>query len=153
MTDLFNNLASYLRDVFVIKFDAWVVLGFVAQGFFTMRFVVQWIASERAGKSVIPIAFWFFSIGGGALLLVYALYRRDPVFIAGQAFGVFVYARNLYFELRDRRREASTAGWGPVFCTVFLTARGSARDCGNPATHLEQSRAWFVGRLAEVVEM
>jgi lipid-A-disaccharide synthase-like uncharacterized protein len=53
---------------------------------------------------VVPIAFWFFSIGGGALLLVYALYRRDPVFIAGQAFGVFIYARNLYFELRDRQR-------------------------------------------------
>jgi len=74
----------------------------VAQGLFTARFVVQWIASERAGKSVMSIAFWFFSIGGGVLLLVYALYRRDPVFIAGQAFGVFVYSRNLYFELRDR---------------------------------------------------
>src|SRR5712675_3500219 len=110
MTDLLNTFVTYLHDVFVIKFDGWVILGFVAQAFFTMRFVVQWIASERARKSVIPIAFWFFSIGGGALLLVYALYRRDPVFIAGQAFGVFVYARNLYFELRDRRGEASTAG-------------------------------------------
>src|SRR5476651_293206 len=105
-----NELINYLHDVFVIKLDAWVILGFVAQGFFTMRFVVQWVASERAGRSVIRIAFWFFSIGGGALLLVYALYRRDPVFIAGQAFGVFVYARNLYFELRDRGRGASTAG-------------------------------------------
>ena len=85
MTDLFNMLATYLHDVFVIKFDGWVILGFAAQGFFTMRFVVQWIASERARKSVIPVAFWFFSIGGGVLLLVYALYRRDPVFIAGQA--------------------------------------------------------------------
>ena len=97
MTELFNNLASYLNDVFIIKFDGWVVLGFVAQGFFTMRFVVQWIASERARRSVIPVAFWFFSIGGGALLLVYALYRRDPVFIAGQALGLVVYVRNLYF--------------------------------------------------------
>ena len=74
---------------------------------FTMRFVVQWIASERAGKSVIPIAFWFFSIGGGLLLFGYALYIRDPVFILGQGFGVFVYVRNLYFELRDRRRRAA----------------------------------------------
>ena len=88
MTDLFNMLGAYLHDVFVIKFDGWVILGFVAQGFFTMRFVVQWIASERARKSVIPVAFWFFSIGGGVLLLVYALYRRDPVFIAGQALGL-----------------------------------------------------------------
>ena len=103
MTDLIN----YLHDVFVIKFDAWVVLGFIAQGFFTMRFVVQWIASERAGKMVMPIAFWFFSIGGGVLLFGYALYIRDPVFILGQGFGVFVYARNLYFELRDRRHVAA----------------------------------------------
>jgi lipid-A-disaccharide synthase-like uncharacterized protein len=93
--------------VFVTRLDWWLALGFLAQALFTARFLVQWIASERAGKSVIPVAFWFFSIGGGLLLLVYALYRRDPVFIAGQAFGVFVYARNLYFELRDRRVQAS----------------------------------------------
>jgi lipid-A-disaccharide synthase-like uncharacterized protein len=71
--------------------------------------LVQWIASERVGKSVIPIAFWWCSIGGGLLLLVYALYRRDPVFIAGQSFGVFVYLRNLYFVLRDRRQAPATA--------------------------------------------
>jgi lipid-A-disaccharide synthase-like uncharacterized protein len=110
LIDLSNALDSYFYDVFVVRLDWWLALGFLAQGLFTARFLVQWIASERAGKSVIPIAFWFFSIGGGALLLVYALYRRDPVFIVGQAFGVFVYARNLYFELRDRRGEASTAG-------------------------------------------
>ena len=109
LIDLSQAVGSYLHEVFVAKFQWWVLLGYVAQILFTMRFLVQWIASERAGKSVVPIAFWFFSIGGGALLLVYALYRRDPVFIAGQAFGVFVYARNLYFELRDRRRQPSTA--------------------------------------------
>ncbi|MDI4231592.1 lipid-A-disaccharide synthase N-terminal domain-containing protein [Bradyrhizobium sp. Arg237L] len=97
-----NDLLNYLHDVFVVKFDAWVVLGFIAQGLFTMRFVVQWIASERARKSVIPVAFWFFSVGGGALLLVYALYRRDPVFIAGQALGLLVYFRNLYFIMLNR---------------------------------------------------
>jgi lipid-A-disaccharide synthase-like uncharacterized protein len=104
MTELFTNLISYLHDVFVIKFDGWVILGFVGQGFFTMRFVVQWIASERARRSVIPVAFWFFSIGGGALLLVYALYRRDPVFIAGQALGLVVYLRNLYFIAMHRQQ-------------------------------------------------
>ena len=104
LIDLWHALGSYLYDVFVSRLDWWLALGFLAQALFTMRFLVQWIASERAGKSVVPIAFWFFSIGGGALLLVYALYRRDPVFIAGQAFGVFIYARNLYFELRDRQR-------------------------------------------------
>ena len=104
-----NDLISYLHDVFVVKFDAWVVLGFVAQAFFTMRFVVQWIASERAGKSVMPTAFWIFSIGGGVLLLVYALYRKDPVFIAGQGFGLFVYLRNLYFILSKKKQAAEEA--------------------------------------------
>jgi lipid-A-disaccharide synthase-like uncharacterized protein len=104
MTNLLNALMSYLNDVFVIKFDGWVILGFVAQGFFTARFLVQWIASERARKSVVPVAFWFFSIGGGILLLVYALYRKDPVFIAGQAFGLVVYTRNLYFIIVNGRQ-------------------------------------------------
>ena len=103
LIELARSVGGYLHDVFVTRLDAWVLLGFIAQGFFTARFVVQWIASERAGKSVIPLAFWLLSIGGGALLLAYALYRRDPVFIAGQAFGVFVYVRNLYFVLRERR--------------------------------------------------
>jgi lipid-A-disaccharide synthase-like uncharacterized protein len=103
LVDLAHAVGGYLFDVFAVKFDWWVMLGFVAQAMFTARFVVQWIASEREGRSIIPIAFWFFSIGGGVLLLGYALYRRDPVFIVGQAFGVFVYLRNLYFVLRDER--------------------------------------------------
>ena len=107
MTDLLSSLASYLHDVFVIKLDGWVVLGFVAQAFFTMRFVVQWIASERARKSVMPVAFWFFSIGGGVLLLVYALYRKDPVFIAGQSLWLVVYARNLYFIIVNGRQASA----------------------------------------------
>ena len=102
LVDLSQAVGSYLQDVFIAKFQWWVLLGYIAQAMFTMRFVVQWIASERAGKMVMPIAFWFLSIGGGILLLLYALYIRDPVFILGQGFGVFVYARNLYFELRDR---------------------------------------------------
>jgi lipid-A-disaccharide synthase-like uncharacterized protein len=104
LVDLSNEVGAYLHDVFVMRMDWWVLLGFTAQGFFTMRFLVQWIASERVGRSVIPLAFWLFSLGGGVLLLVYALYRRDPVFIAGQAFGVFVYLRNLHFVLRERRQ-------------------------------------------------
>ena len=103
LIDLQRVVGDYLHDVFIANFDWWVILGFVAQLMFTGRFLVQWIESERRGHSVIPIAFWFFSIAGGLLLLAYALYRRDPVFIAGQAFGVFVYLRNLYFVLRDRR--------------------------------------------------
>ncbi len=103
LIDMSHAVGAYLTDVFVTRLDWWLVLGFVAQALFTMRFLLQWIASERAGHSVIPLAFWLFSIGGGVLLLAYALYRRDAVFIAGQAFGVFVYVRNLYFVLRDRK--------------------------------------------------
>src|SRR5580700_3863078 len=104
-----HAVGDYLVDVFVTRLDWWVILGFAAQGLFTMRFLVQWIASERAGRSVIPLWFWIFSIGGGLLLLVYALYRRDAVFIAGQAFGVFVYVRNLYFVMRERKAALSAA--------------------------------------------
>src|SRR5439155_18125386 len=107
LIDLSQAVGAYLHEVFVAKFDWVVLLGYVAQILFTMRFLVQWIASERAGKMVMPIAFWFFSIGGGVLLFGYALYKRDPVFILGQGFSSFVYARNLYFELRDRREAQS----------------------------------------------
>ena len=108
LVELSNAVGNYLHDVFVMRLDWWVLLGFVAQAFFTMRFVVQWLASEKVGKSVIPLAFWWFSIGGGLLLFVYALYRRDPVFILGQGFGVFVYLRNLQFVLRARKQGAAT---------------------------------------------
>jgi lipid-A-disaccharide synthase-like uncharacterized protein len=107
--DLANVVGGYLHDVFIVRLDWWVLLGFVAQAFFTARFAVQWIASERVGRSVIPVAFWWCSIGGGLLLFVYALYRRDPVFIAGQGFGVFVYLRNLYFVLRERKQRAAAS--------------------------------------------
>lgn len=109
LVDLSHAVGAYLFDVFVTRADWWLILGFVAQFMFTMRFFLQWIASERAGRSVIPLAFWYFSIVGGLLLLIYALDRRDAVFIAGQAFGVFVYLRNLYFVLRDRKAAASLA--------------------------------------------
>ena len=109
LVDMSHAVGAYLIDVFVTRLDWWVVLGIIAQLLFTARFVVQWIASERAGKSVIPMAFWIFSIAGGLLLLVYALYRRDAVFIAGQAFGVFVYVRNLYFVMRERKAALSAA--------------------------------------------
>ena len=104
LIDLSQAVGSYLQNVFVMKLNWWVLLGYAGQALFTMRFVVQWIASERARRSVIPVAFWFFSIGGGALLLIYALYRRDPVFIAGQALGLVVYLRNVYFIILNGRQ-------------------------------------------------
>jgi lipid-A-disaccharide synthase-like uncharacterized protein len=102
-----DAIGAYLHDVFVQQFDWWVVLGFIAQALFSARFFVQWIASERAGRSVVPAAFWWFSICGGFLLFVYALYRRDPVFIAGQGLGLFIYLRNLYFVMRERGQTAA----------------------------------------------
>jgi lipid-A-disaccharide synthase-like uncharacterized protein len=109
LIEMSHAVGAYLADVFVTRLDWWVLLGFIAQAMFTARFLVQWIASERAGHSVIPVAFWIFSIFGGALLLIYALYRKDAVFIAGQAFSFFVYARNLYFVTRDRKAAPSAA--------------------------------------------
>jgi lipid-A-disaccharide synthase-like uncharacterized protein len=100
LIDLARSVGGYLHDVFIGNVDLGILIGYVAQVLFAMRFVVQWIASERAGRSVVPTAFWVFSIGGGLMLLGYAIYRRDPVFIIGQAFGVFVYLRNLQFVLR-----------------------------------------------------
>ena len=102
LVELSRAVGDYLHDVFVGNLDWAILVGYIAQAMFAMRFVVQWIASERAGHSVVPMAFWIFSIGGGLMLLGYALYRKDPVFIIGQAFGVFVYLRNLQFILRDR---------------------------------------------------
>lgn len=89
----------------------WLVIGFVGQALFTMRFVVQWIASERARRSVVPVAFWGFSLGGGLTLLAYAIYRKDPVFIVGQATGLLIYGRNIYFVARERAgRKKADAG-------------------------------------------
>jgi lipid-A-disaccharide synthase-like uncharacterized protein len=73
----------------------WLGIGLFGQALFSMRFLVQWLRSERAGRSVVPIAFWYLSLGGGLLLLSYAIHRRDPVFILGQLTGVIVYLRNL----------------------------------------------------------
>ena len=84
----------------------WVLFGLAAQLMFTARFLVQWIASERQRKSVMPVAFWYFSMLGGMMLLAYALYRADPVFILGQALGVVIYARNLWLIHAERRRAA-----------------------------------------------
>lgn len=80
----------------------WLVVGFVGQGLFTLRFVVQWLASERSGVVVVPSSFWWLSIFGAAALLSYAISRRDPVIAAGQSMGVLVYVRNLMLEKRRR---------------------------------------------------
>ena len=79
----------------------WYAVGFLGQAFFFSRFLLQWLASERAGRSVIPLSFWYLSLLGGVTLLVYAIHLGDPVFIIGQSTGAFIYLRNLYFRLRE----------------------------------------------------
>lgn len=107
MTELLAQIPGWLHSVFIEQLNAWILLGFIAQGCFTMRFVVQWLASERAGRSVVPIAFWFFSLAGGSLLLVYAIQRQDPVFIVGQGMGLFIYIRNLWLIANERNSARS----------------------------------------------
>ena len=80
----------------------WIAFGFAAQAMFFTRFLVQWLASERKRKSVIPDAFWYLSLGGGLMLLAYAVHRRDPVFILGQSVGAFIYLRNIMLIHRER---------------------------------------------------
>lgn len=84
----------------------WLALGFMGQGLFTARFLVQWMASEKRKASVVPTAFWWLSLGGGSALLAYAVHREDPVIILGQAMGLFVYTRNLMLVAKAERREA-----------------------------------------------
>jgi len=84
----------------------WVMVGFLGQAMFSARFIIQWFVSEKAKESIVPIAFWYFSILGGLTLLTYAIWRRDPVIICGQAGGLMIYARNLWFIYSKRAREA-----------------------------------------------
>lgn len=83
----------------------WLGIGFLGQTLFGMRFVVQWLSSERQRRSVMPLAFWYFSLAGGVTLLAYAIWRKDPVFIVGQGLGLAIYLRNLQFRLRERSTE------------------------------------------------
>ncbi|GGX81029.1 lipid A biosynthesis [Litchfieldella qijiaojingensis] len=87
----------------------WLTVGFLGQALFSARFLVQWLASERAQRSVVPLAFWFLSLGGGATLLAYAVYRRDPVFVLGQGAGLIIYLRNLMLIRRETCQRETAA--------------------------------------------
>ncbi len=97
MLDFFSNLSN-IELYFLI-------IGFVGQGIFASRFIVQWIYSEKRGESAIPIIFWYLSIFGGIFLLVYAIFRKDPVIITGQCFGIFIYLRNLILIYREKNEK------------------------------------------------
>ena len=98
-----DTIQSFVKAVGLSPFDMWVILGFVGQSIFTARFVVQWIVSEKKGESVLPVSFWFLSIAGSSIVLIYAVYRRDPVFIFAYGFGNFIYFRNLILVYRKKR--------------------------------------------------
>lgn len=106
---LAHDLGVYFYDVIVTRFDLWAAFGVLAQLIFGARFLVQWIASEKAEKSVIPVGFWFLSIGGGLMTLVYGFARHDIVIILGQVFSVFIYVRNLMLIAKDRKNTKSAA--------------------------------------------
>jgi len=82
---------------------SWLILGFLGQALFSMRFLIQWIYSEKQKKSIIPTAFWYFSLAGGLTLFSYALLRQDPVFIMGQGLGLFIYIRNLVLIRKEKK--------------------------------------------------
>lgn len=90
----------------------WLVIGFAGQALFSMRFLVQWISSERRRQSVVPVAFWYYSLAGGITLLIYAINRADPVFVAGQLMGIFVYLRNLHLIHERPARQSAPEGNG-----------------------------------------
>lgn len=81
----------------------WVMVGLFGQLMFTARFIVQWLASERAGRSVVPVAFWYFSLAGGLIVLAYGIHKLDPVIILGQLPGTVIYSRNLWLIHAERR--------------------------------------------------
>ena len=100
LIQLAEDLPAYFYDVFVTRFDFWLVFGIAAQLVFGARFVTQWLASEKAGRSVMPLSFWFLSIAGGLMTLVYGFIRREPVIIIGQGLSTFIYIRNLMLIFR-----------------------------------------------------
>ena len=98
-----THLSAYLNSVFLNSLDGWVIIGLIGQFLFILRFGVQWIASERAGRSIIPLSFWYLSVGGAIMLCAYAIYRRDPVFILGQGPNVLFYIRNLMLINKEKK--------------------------------------------------
>jgi lipid-A-disaccharide synthase-like uncharacterized protein len=86
----------------------WLIVGFAAQLMFSMRFILQWIASEKAKRSIVPEVFWYFSVAGGAMLFAYAIYRGDPVFILGQGMGLLIYVRNIHMIWREKAEKVET---------------------------------------------
>jgi lipid-A-disaccharide synthase-like uncharacterized protein len=106
---LSHDLGLYFYDIMVARFDLWAAFGVLAQLVFGARFIVQWIASEKAERSVIPVGFWFLSIAGGLMTLIYGFARRDIVIIMGQALSIFIYVRNLMLIAKEAKAKKAHA--------------------------------------------
>ena len=113
LIQLAEDLPAYFYEIFVTRFDFWLVFGIGAQLVFGSRFILQWVASEREGRSVMPLSFWFLSIVGGLMTLIYGFVRKEPVIIIGQALSTIIYARNLVLIFRERRRARAARADGP----------------------------------------
>lgn len=112
MQNLLNTTAAYVNALSTHEI-MWIGIGFLGQFLFMMRFLWQWVQSERQRRSIIPIAFWYFSLAGGMTLFAYAVHRLDPVFITGQSLGLLVYSRNLLL-IRREKRAATAANCRPI---------------------------------------
>lgn len=109
---MLNNLLSWFNERPTAEL-VWIGVGLFAQAMFSMRFIVQWVATERVRRSIVPETFWYFSVVGGAMLLAYSIWREDPVYILGQGLGLIIYSRNIYFIWTHKRETvggASDAG-------------------------------------------
>ena len=104
---LSHDIGLLFYDIVIARFDLWAAFGVLAQFVFGARFIVQWIASEKAEKSVIPMGFWFLSIVGGLMTMVYGFARRDIVIILPQVLSIFIYIRNLMLIAKDKRKKAA----------------------------------------------
>ncbi|WP_422924180.1 lipid-A-disaccharide synthase N-terminal domain-containing protein [Singulisphaera sp. PoT] len=111
----------------------WVKIGFLGQAVFTARFVVQWVASEKKRDSVMPVAFWWLSLSGGLILLSYAIHRKDPVIILGQAMGLVVYVRNLMLVAKAQRRGTRRTKKAPATTTAAVAATPKPHRFDTPA--------------------
>lgn len=106
MDEFFSDISNYFATLTYIE-GLWLGIGFFGQSLFFSRWIIQWIASERKAESQMPVAFWYMSLAGGLIVLAYAIHRRDPVFMAGQGIGSFVYLRNLMLIHQAGKRPAS----------------------------------------------
>jgi lipid-A-disaccharide synthase-like uncharacterized protein len=135
---MFENLLNWLSG----HLNFLVLFGLLGQALFMMRFVAQWFSSEKAKRSVIPEIFWYFSLGGGMVLLIYAIIRNDPVFIIGQMTGLFIYLRNIVFIWRDRmkRRQTTHEQTFEELAVIAQDLQNRNKD-GAPVSHAERRAA------------